>query len=170
MCLPMTANAAGRLAGCLACCLGLLAAPAESAPAKAPPAEQPSPQKQSPYRPTALSDKARMFYQTASGIDQLQVSRTASGSLIRFSYRVTDPQRAKTLGEKEATPYLVDPQRGVILQVPVMDKIGALRQAGAPQAGKEYWVLFSNKGDVVKAGDRVDVLIGTFHADGLAVE
>jgi len=29
---------------------------------------------------------------------------------------------------------------------------------------------FSNKGNLVKAGDRVNVMIGTFHADGLLVE
>jgi hypothetical protein len=36
--------------------------------------------------------------------------------------------------------------------------------------GKDYWVLFSNKGDLVKVGDRVDVVIGDFSATGLVVE
>jgi len=31
-------------------------------------------------------------------------------------------------------------------------------------------VLFSNKGDLVKVGDRVDVVIGDFYASGLRVE
>ena len=104
------------------------------------------------------------------GVDNLQVRRTASGTLVRFSYRVTDAERARSLGDKEATPHLVDPKRGVMLQVPVMEQIGQLRQTGPPVAGQEYWMVFSNKGDVVKEGDRVDVLIGTFHADGLPVE
>jgi len=100
----------------------------------------------------------------------MQVRRTASGTLVRFSYRVTDAERARSLGDKEATPHLIDPQRRVMLQVPVMEQIGQLRQTGTPVVGQEYWMVFSNKGDVVKAGDRVDVLIGTFHADGLLVE
>ena len=51
-----------------------------------------------------------------------------------------------------------------------MDKVGPLRQTGALQAGQDYWVAFSNKGNLVKPGDRVDVIIGRFHADGLLVE
>jgi hypothetical protein len=31
-------------------------------------------------------------------------------------------------------------------------------------------MVFSNKGNLVKPGDRVNVVIGTFHADGLMVE
>jgi hypothetical protein len=57
-----------------------------------------------------------------------------------------------------------------VLQVPVMEKVGPLRQAMTPESGKEYWMVFSNKGNFVKPGDRVEVLIGSFHADGLMVE
>jgi hypothetical protein len=31
-------------------------------------------------------------------------------------------------------------------------------------------MVFSNKGNLVKAGDRVNVLIGSFHIDGLVVQ
>jgi hypothetical protein len=31
-------------------------------------------------------------------------------------------------------------------------------------------VVFSNKGNLVRPGDRVNVMIGAFHADGLLVE
>ena len=124
----------------------------------------------SPYRPTGLPSHASNYFRAAWGVDNLRVKRTASGTLVRFSYRVTDPERAKVLGDKDATAQLIDPQRGVMLQVPVMEKIGQLRQTGTQVAGKEYWMVFSNKGDVVKAGDRVDVVIGTFHAAGLPVE
>jgi hypothetical protein len=136
-------------------------------------APQPAPpQSRTPsfHRSNTLSSHATLYYQAAWGIDKLRVRRTASGTLVRFSYRVTDAERAQILGEKEATPHLVAPQRGVMLQVPVMEKVGQLRQTGTPVVGKEYWMVFSNKGDVVKAGDRVDVLIGNFHADGLLVE
>jgi len=124
----------------------------------------------SPYHLNGPSSRATKYYRAAWGVDDLRVRRTASGSLVRFSYRVTDAGRAKILGDKDAPAHLVDPERGVILQVPVMEKIGELRQTGMPLAGKVYWMVFSNKGDVVKAGDRVDVMIGAFHADGLLVE
>ena len=65
---------------------------------------------------------------------------------------------------------MVSQRARVVLQVPVMDKVGALRQSMPPETGKDYWMVFSNKGNFVKPGDRVDVLIGAFHADGLMVE
>ena len=114
--------------------------------------------------------RAKNYYLSAWGIDQLQVRKTASGNLVRFSYRVQDPVRAKALGEKEATPYLIGLRSRAVLKIPVMDNIGQLRQTGTAGAGKEYWMTFSNKGNLVKVGDHVNVVIGTFHADGLIVE
>jgi hypothetical protein len=51
-----------------------------------------------------------------------------------------------------------------------MDKIGKLRQSSTPEAGKSYWMAFSNKGRLVKRGHRVSVVIGKFRADGLVVD
>jgi hypothetical protein len=58
----------------------------------------------------------------------------------------------------------------VKLVVPAMEKVGKLRQVSAPQTGKMYWMTFSNKGRPVKPGDRVNIVIGNFHANGLVVE
>lgn len=126
--------------------------------------------KTSPFRAQKMSSRAKELYSSNWGVDRLKVTRTASGNLIRFSYRVIEPKLAKPLGEKATTPYLLEPRSGAQLQIPVMDKVGALRQSGAPIAGKEYWMTFSNKGNYVKVGDRVNVVIGSFHADGLMVE
>jgi hypothetical protein len=51
-----------------------------------------------------------------------------------------------------------------------MEKIGQLRQLNAAEADTEYWMAFSNKGNLVRPGERVNVIIGKFHADGLLVE
>ncbi len=67
-------------------------------------------------------------------------------------------------------PSLIDPQAGVKLVVPALEQVGQLRQSAPPEAGKVYWMAFSNKGRRVKRGDRVNVVIGRFHADGLVVE
>ena len=57
------------------------------------------------------------------------------------------------------------------LVVPSMEKVGQLRQAPHEiEAGKSYWMAFSNSGRIVKPGDRVDIVIGNFHARGLLVE
>jgi hypothetical protein len=81
-----------------------------------------------------------------------------------------DPERAGVLNDKKIEPSLIDPKAGVSLVVPVLDKIGQLRQSAPPEAGKSYWMAFSNKGRLVKRGDRVDVVIGPFRAENLAVE
>src|SRR5882672_5350677 len=100
-----------------------------------------------------MTEKAKNYYVAAWGVDKLKVSSTSSGNLIRFSYRVSDPARAKVLGDKAATPYLLGQRSRAVLQVPVMDKTGPLRQSAAPVAGQEYWMVFSNKGYLVKPGD-----------------
>jgi hypothetical protein len=124
----------------------------------------------SPYLPVKVPQHAKDYYQLMGGIDNLSVRRTASGNLIRFSYRVADPAVAKLLGDKSATPYLYGQTSHVLLEVPVMDTVGQLRQTGPLEVGQEYWMVFSNKGNLIKAGDRVNVLIGSFHIDGLVVE
>jgi hypothetical protein len=128
------------------------------------------PRKRSPFRAQEMTHKAQQYHVTAWGVDKMRVSYTSSGNLIRFSYRVSDSERAKVLGDKAATPYMLGQRSGAVLQVPVMDKVGMLRQTGTPQVGQEYWMVFSNKGNLVRPGDRVNVKIGSFHADGLMVE
>lgn len=136
----------------------------------APPRTWPAPRKPPPHRAFKLSTKAREHFRAAWGVDALRVSRVASGNLIRFDYRVTDPAQAAPLVDRSATPVLYAQRARAMLSVPVMDKVGPLRQTGALEAGKEYWVTFSNKGNLVRPGDRVDVIIGRFHADGLTVQ
>jgi hypothetical protein len=124
----------------------------------------------SPYRASAHAAQADRFYAAQWGVTSLHVHATASGNLIRFSYRIVDARLAAPLGDDRATPTLLGERSHALLQVPVMDKIGALRQHGKQAAGKDYWMVFSNKGNLVKAGERVDVTIGNFHADGLVLE
>jgi hypothetical protein len=90
--------------------------------------------------------------------------------MIRFSCRVIDANRAKTLNDKKAEASLIDPQAGVQLVVPALEQVGQLRQSSTPEAGKSYWMAFPNKGRLVKRGDRVNVAIGHFRADGLMVD
>ena len=122
------------------------------------------------HRQQKQSSKAGNFYGARWGVQDLNVRYTASGSLIRFSYRVADPALAKPLVDKVNTPFLLGQRSHAVLQVPVMEKVGPLRQTNDLAAGKEYWVAFSNKGNLVHPGDRVNVVIGAFHADGLLVE
>ncbi|MBI3449617.1 MAG: hypothetical protein HY049_11970 [Acidobacteria bacterium] len=123
-----------------------------------------------PARRAALPPSARTYYQNVWGVDILGVKPVSSGTMIRFSYRVVDATKAKTLNDKSLSPLLVDQKTNAALVVPVMEKVGQLRQTSTPENGREYWILFSNKGNFVKAGSRVDVVIGSFRANGLIVE
>jgi hypothetical protein len=139
------------------------AAKAAAAPAKA--AGAPS-----RYLPSRFAGRAGVFYKTVWGIDSLSVKWAESGELIRFTWRVLDPERARPLNDKKIEPALIDQRAGVSLVVPTMEKVGQLRQSQRPEAGRSYWMAFSNRGRVVKRGDRVDVVIGPFRAENLVVD
>jgi hypothetical protein len=122
------------------------------------------------YLPSRFAGKAGRYYKAVWGIDSLRVKLVESGELVRFTWRVLDPDRARVLNDKKLEPALIDPQAGVSLAVPAVEKIGQLRQSAPPEAGKSYWMVFSNKGRLVKRGDRVNVVIGEFRAEGLGVD
>jgi hypothetical protein len=136
------------------------------APAVHPPAAA------APYRfpPSHFSARELRYYGLVWGIGSLSVKLVESGEIIRFSWRVLDADKAKPLSDKKVDPSLVDPQAGVKLVVPSLEQVGQLRQSTTPEAGKSYWMAFSNSGRLVKRGDHVNVVIGQFHADGLIVE
>ena len=126
-----------------------------------------------PYRnqPNRIAKREAAYYEAVWGIAAPNIKAVESGVILRFSYRVLDPEKAKPLNDKKLNPVLVSPERGVQLVVPTMEKVGQLRQAPHElEAGKSYWMAFSNSGRVVKPGDRVDIVIGSFHARGLLVE
>ena len=154
---------------------GVCASPAlaQSAPSKEPPSSSAKPSTPAApprYQPDRFAGRAGRYYQLIWGVDSLSVKLVESGEVVRFTYRVLDPDRAKALNDKNNEPSLIDARAGVKLVVPRMEKIGLLRQSGAPEAGKAYWMAFSNKGRPVKKGDRVDVVIGQFRAQGLVVD
>jgi hypothetical protein len=122
------------------------------------------------YQNTRGTAKSKHYYSEVWGVDKLRANYTSSGNLIKFSYRVIQPKLAQTLGEHENAPELIGIRSNAVLHIPTMEKIGQLRQMSAAEANKDYWMVFSNKGNLVKPGDEVSVIIGRFRADGLIVE
>ena len=146
-------------------------APAQQPAKGAQSSAQPKPSgKASRYRPDRFAGRAGTYYRMVWGVDSLGVKWGESGEIIRFTYRVLDADKAKVLNDKKFEPSLIDPQAGVKLVVPSMENVGQLRQSAPPENGKSYWMVFSNKGRLVKRGDHVSVVIGTFRADGLVVD
>lgn len=142
----------------------------KEATAAAPPATATSARKKSPYQPEGIPRSGREFVALTKGVSDMRVRRTNAGNLIRFTYRVTNADLAAAVNDRQTKPYLIGHTSHVMLEVPVMEKVGPLRQSPRAEEGKEYWMVFSNKGDAVKKGERVSVVIGQFRVDGLIVE
>ncbi len=126
--------------------------------------------KPSHYAPDRFAGRAGLNYRSVWGIDSMAVRLVESNELVRFTYRILDPDKAKVLNDKQTQATMNDPKASVSLVVPTMEKVGPLRQTATPEAGRSYWVTFSNKGRRVKRGDRVDVVIGQFRANNLVVD
>lgn len=122
------------------------------------------------YHATRTTDGARNYYAGVYGITNLRVQMTSSDNLVKFTWKVIDPKKAAPVGDRGEKPEMVALRSNAVLQVPTMEKVGPLRQTNLHEAGKEYWMLFSNKGHPVRSGDRVNVIIGTFRALDLVVE
>ena len=142
----------------------------QAVPAAKPQTPAKKPAAPSKYRPDRFAGRAGEYYRLIWGVDSLAVKWTESGGVIRFSYCALDAGKAKALNDKKSEPSLIDPRAGVSLVVPSLEQVGQLRQSTDPEEGKSYWMAFSNKGRLVKRGDRVSVVIGQFRADGLVVD
>ena len=160
------------LATVLASSVFVLPAEGQSTAPAAPAAKPLAVQQPARYRPERFSRRAELYYGLIWGVDSLSVKWTEQGEVIRFAYRVLDGNKAQALNDKKAEPQLIDPQAGVKLVVPALENVGLLRQtpSGKPEAGKIYWMAFSNKGRRVKRGDHVNLVIGQFRAEGLVVD
>jgi len=143
---------------------------AAAQPASAVPAAPPAPKATLPT-PSAFRNQHQIDYlKRRWGIDNVVVRTTASGVLVRFSYRVVDAEKAAPINDKSKSPYMIEEKTGLALQIPEMEKVGQLRQTARPENGREYWMAFSNKGKYIKPGSRVDIVIGRFRINNLVVE
>jgi hypothetical protein len=168
---PVSGSTAVLLAALLA---GIYASPLLSqapAPAASPaPAAKAAAPAATTYQPERFPKRERSYYQLFWGVDSIHVKAVESGELIKFSYRVLDADKAKPLNDKNNEPAMYVPALRAKLVVPTMEKVGQLRQTASPEPGRSYWMTFSNPGAIVKRGERVSVVIGQFHVDGLIVE
>ena len=173
-CIPVSRSNALLLASVLAGGIFVSPVMSQSAPSATPPttgAQTAVPTAAATiYQPQRFPKREHSYYQLFWGVDQISAKATESGELIKFSYRVLDPEKAKTLNDRNNEPVMYDPAIRAKLIVPCLEKVGQLRQASTPEAGRIDWMAFSNPGRVVKRGDRVDVVIGQFHIGGLVVE
>lgn len=104
------------------------------------------------------------------GIRVESVSLTAAGHFIDFRYRVLDPEKAAALLDRNKSAVLIDQASKAELPVPIT-KLGPIRQTTRkPVKDRIYFLLFTNAGNLVKSGSRVDVRIGEFQAENIVVQ
>ena len=120
------------------------------------------------YHMNQMPARAAAYYGGTWGVDSFSVKTVESGELVKFSYRVVDADKAKVINDKKQEAFLESGH--VRLVIPSLEKVGQLRQSSTPVQGMSYWMAFSNPGRPVKKGDRVNIVIGQFHANGLLVE
>lgn len=105
------------------------------------------------------------------GIRVKRISLTANGHMIDLRYKVIDPVKAKPFLAAGVNPQLVDARTGVKMGVPTTPKMGSLRQkTRAPEAGREYFMLFGNRGGLIRTGSRVSLVVGDAKIDDIIVE
>lgn len=147
------------------------AGPGDTAAAlPAPPRRPPKAAAQSPAQAEqAWRIRRGLYFQRNWGIEIVGVRRVSSGIMLRFDYRVVDPDLAARLSEKKSKPYLIDEATRTALAVPAMENIGELRQTGKPEVGRIYFIIFGNPGGLVKPGGRVTLVVANDRAEGLVV-
>lgn len=95
------------------------------------------------------------------GIESHGVRLTSAGYMLDFRYRVHDAAKAAVLLDRRTKAYVVVEKSDAKLGVPVSAKIGALRSSTKHvKEERNYFIMFSNPGRHVQAGDRVKVVIG----------
>ena len=114
--------------------------------------------------PEPAAAEAAPSLQEQWGVEVVALRLTGNNYMLDFRYKVLDPEKAATLFERANKPVLIHNETGAKLEVPRPAKTGPLRPTNPPQAGRTYFMLFSNPG-VVHAGDEVTVEIGDFKAD-----
>jgi hypothetical protein len=87
---------------------------------------------------------------------------SAHGYILDLRYRVTDAQKAARLLDGHNKVELLDQARGAQLGVAESPVIGAMRQTSRNHTvytDRDYFVLFTNPGRAVRAGDTVRLAV-----------
>jgi hypothetical protein len=105
------------------------------------------------------------------GIEIVKLKITAAGHILDLRYRVIDPVKSFPVFDTKIKPVLLDELSGRDLSIYTAPRIGGMRQkARRPEAGRVYFILFSNPGDLVKEGNKVTLKIEDVKVEHIPVE
>lgn len=124
-----------------------------------------------PFTTRSVTEAQRLAVEQQYGVSILGVRMTAAGHMLDFRYRVLDTGKAGQLIRPKMGLALIDQATKVEMPVPVMDKVGALKQTRSHLfPDRTYSVLFANRGGVLKVGSKVSIQFGDLSLDNLMVE
>jgi hypothetical protein len=150
--------------GALPAAADVHSASANQAPAPATSAAAPA-KKRVPH-----SQREELYFERRYGIGQLRLRSISAGASLEFRCQVLDAEKAKALNDNRIAPVMIERKTGTKLSVANTESNGKPLQRASPEAGQEYWLVFGNRGGIVKPGNMVDLVIGTVHISGLIVE
>lgn len=105
------------------------------------------------------------------GIEIVRLKITAAGHILDLRYRVIDPVKSFPVFDTKIKPVLIDEQTGRGLTIYTAPRIGGMRQkARRPEAGRVYFILFSNPAGLVKEGNKVTLKIEDVKIEHIRVE
>ena len=105
------------------------------------------------------------------GIEIVRLKITAAGHILDLRYRVIDPVKSFPVFDTKIKPVLIDEQTGRDLTIYTAPRIGGMRQkARRPEAGRVYFILFSNPAGLVKEGNKVTLKIEDVKVEHIRVE
>jgi hypothetical protein len=124
-----------------------------------------------PVTPPDAAKKAEPTMEERWGVKVIGIHLSAAGYMLDFRYRVLDPTKAGPLFDLQIKPCLIDQATGARMMVLSPPKLGAMRSsAKSVIADRNYFIMFANPGQYIKAGSKVTVEIGQFKAEDLTVQ
>jgi len=109
--------------------------------------------------------------ESLAGVEVVAVRLTAAGRMLDFRYRVTDPGKASALLDRRAKAYAVHLPTGKEMGIPRVARVGRMKSSAVEgKRGTVYFLFFDARGQQVKSGDKVTVVIGKHRFEDLAVQ
>lgn len=111
----------------------------------------------------AADTKPAVWVSETFGVEVHGARLSASGYVIDLRYRVLDADKARPLLDRKVLPVLVDETTGERFYIPQPPVVGALRQTSRNNAialGKNYFMIFANPDQRIKAGQTLALYIG----------
>jgi len=125
-----------------------------------------------PYAEVNLSPETIQALREDWGIEVLGIRLVSANMMMDFRYRVHDVEKALPLFDHRIKPYLVVDRNQIKLPVPMAAKVGAFRPTNRGKnikADKNYFMIFGNPDQHVKAGETVTIVVGDFRVEHLLV-